>query len=166
MVDNLKKVCISTANWSNSESNTFRSARKNFLHNLIYLLTFFQKPCSWRIHSFQDEISTMSIALNLKKEVLIRRNNSKVDSIETGCIVIAHLLPWNDLEKCIYGRFFQLMMIKFHRHYFIYKCNFACLLFWATCKLTNNRKIILISNFWLFQRLSFQLFSLAKLKDC
>ena len=28
-----------------------------------------------------------------------RSNNNKVDSIETGCIVIADLLPWSDLEK-------------------------------------------------------------------
>ena len=31
----------------------------------------------------------------------------KNDSIETGCIVIAHLVPWSDLEKCIYDRHFN-----------------------------------------------------------
>ena len=34
-----------------------------------------------------------------------RRNNNKVDAIETGCIVIALLLPWSDLEKCMYCAF-------------------------------------------------------------
>ena len=32
----------------------------------------------------------------------IRKNNNIVDSIETGRKVIAHLLPWSDLEKSMY----------------------------------------------------------------
>ena len=32
----------------------------------------------------------------------VRRNNGKVDSIETGRVVIAHLIPWSDLEKYMY----------------------------------------------------------------
>ena len=30
----------------------------------------------------------------------IKKNNSKVDSLETGHIVIAYLLPWSDLQNC------------------------------------------------------------------
>ena len=33
----------------------------------------------------------------------MKKNNNKVDSTETGHVVIAHLLPWSDLEKCMYG---------------------------------------------------------------
>ena len=34
---------------------------------------------------------------SLSRKFYMRRNNNKVDSIETGPIVIAHLLPWIDL---------------------------------------------------------------------
>ena len=40
------------------------------------------------------------------KKFYMRRNNDKVDSIETVRIVIAHLLPWSDLEKGLYGTVF------------------------------------------------------------
>ena len=36
----------------------------------------------------------------------IRRNKRKVDSFETGRIVIVHLLPWSDLEKRMWETFF------------------------------------------------------------
>ena len=36
-----------------------------------------------------------------------RRNNSKVDSIETGRIVIADLLPWSNLESAYTPCFFN-----------------------------------------------------------
>ena len=39
------------------------------------------------------------------KKFYIRRNNSEVDSVETGRIVIAHLFILSDLEKCMYGTF-------------------------------------------------------------
>ena len=29
----------------------------------------------------------------------MRKNNNKVDSVETGRMVIAHLFPWNDQEN-------------------------------------------------------------------
>ena len=38
------------------------------------------------------------------RKFYIRRNNSKVDSMETR--PIAHLLPWSDLEKCMYVTLF------------------------------------------------------------
>ena len=38
---------------------------------------------------------------NIVMKFYIRRNNNKVDSIETSRIVIAHLLRYGDLEKCI-----------------------------------------------------------------
>ena len=41
-----------------------------------------------------------------ERKPCIRRNNNKVDSIETGRIFIAHLLPWSDLEKWVCGTFF------------------------------------------------------------
>ena len=67
--------------------------------------------------------------ISICKEVPLRRNNDKVDSIETRQIDIAHLLPWSDLEKLMLGTFLHLMMIKFYRHDLIYDYNFACLLF-------------------------------------
>ena len=69
-------------------------------------------------------------------------NNNKFDSIETGCIVIADLLPWSDLEKCMYITLFWLMMIKFYRHYLFYKYNFTFTLFCTTKKLINDEKNI------------------------
>ena len=39
------------------------------------------------------------------RKFYIGRNNKKVDSIETGRIVI-YLLPLSDLEKCIYTMLF------------------------------------------------------------
>ena len=44
--------------------------------------------------------------LPTSKKSYIRRNNNKVDSIETGHIVIADLFPWSDLEKCMYTTLF------------------------------------------------------------
>ena len=76
------------------------------------------------------------------RKFYIRRNNSNVDSIETGRIVIADLLPWSDLEKCMYITLFSLMMIKCYRHSLIYKYSFTCSLFWTTHKLKNDTKII------------------------
>ena len=61
----------------------------------------------------------------------IRRNNNNTDSIETGRIVIAHLLPQSDLENCMYATPFQLMMIKFYRSYLIYKYSFTFLPFYT-----------------------------------
>ena len=54
----------------------------------------------------------LNMMLKLQKMTLkpmkfyIRRNNNKVDSIEAGCIVIAHLLPWSDVEKYMYTTLF------------------------------------------------------------
>ena len=70
----------------------------------------------------------------------MRRNNDKVDSIETGRVVNAHLLPWSDQEKCTYITLFKLLMMKFYCHYLIYKYYFNCLLFWTVYKLTNDKK--------------------------
>ena len=91
----------------------------------------------------------------------MRKNNNKVDSIETGHIVIVDLLPWTDLEKCMYG--------TLYRHYFSYQYNFTCSLFWTTRKLTNNRKTIEIlrevSTLRPSQRFSFQHPSPPKLEE-
>ena len=38
----------------------------------------------------------------LSRKFYIRGNNNNVDSIETGRIVIANLLPWSGWEKCMY----------------------------------------------------------------
>ena len=40
------------------------------------------------------------------RKFYVRRNNNKVDSTETGRIVIAHLLPWSDLENCMQSTLF------------------------------------------------------------
>ena len=47
------------------------------------------------------------------RKFYIYGNNNNDDSIETGRIVTAELLPGSDLEKCMYVTLFQLMMIKF-----------------------------------------------------
>ena len=47
------------------------------------------------------------------RKFYIYRSNDNDDSIETGRIVTAELLPRSDLEKCMYVTLFQLMMIKF-----------------------------------------------------
>ena len=44
-------------------------------------------------------------AMKLGQLISRKFYNNKVDAIETGCIVIAHLLPWSDLEKCMYCAF-------------------------------------------------------------
>ena len=40
------------------------------------------------------------------RKFYIRKNNNKADTIETGRIVIAHVRPWSDLEKCMYTTLF------------------------------------------------------------
>ena len=99
----------------------------------------------------------------------IRRNNNKVDSIETGRIAIAHLFLWNDQENCMYSTLFQLLMIKCYRHHFIYEYNFIFSLFWTAHKLTNEKKLILIlkeiSTFRPVERFSFQLPPTPKLDE-
>ena len=105
----------------------------------------------------------------LSRKFCLRRNNNKGNSVETGRIVIAHLIPFSDLEKCMYTTLFQLMMIKFYRHYLIYKYNFTFSFFYMTHKLANDKRIILIlreiSTFRPFLTFSFQLPSLPKLED-
>ena len=78
--------------------------------------------CTYKIHVFDEAFSLLAIlamitekmfflfpwqpllgenlfikSCNLSRKFYIRRNNNKVDSIETGPIVTAHLLPWIDL---------------------------------------------------------------------
>ena len=72
----------------------------------------------------------------------MRRNNDKVNSIDTERIVIAHFLPRSDLEKFTYTTLFSLMMIKFYRHYLIFKYNSTFSLFCSGYKLTTDKKII------------------------
>ena len=58
------------------------------------------------------------------------------------------------------------MMIKFYRHYLIYKYNFTFLLFYTMHKLTNDKKILSeISTFSPFLTFSFQLPSLQMFDD-
>ena len=58
--------------------------------------------------------------MSLSKEVLC---NNQVSPIETGRMIVSHLFPGSNLEKCIHTTLFLLMMIKFYRHYLIYKYN-------------------------------------------
>ena len=67
----------------------------------------------------------------LSRKFYIRRSNDKVDSLKTGSIVVADLLPWSDLERYIH-------IIIWGYKSIIYKCSFTCLLFWTTCNLTNK----------------------------
>ena len=50
--------------------------------------------------------SDVFIMLSKARKFYIGTNNNKVDSIETGHTVIAHLLPWTNLEKWMYGTLF------------------------------------------------------------
>ena len=95
------------------------------------------------IHNNNIYIIYIYIYISSKK-FYIRRNNNKVDSTETGRIVIAiaYSLKWCRKKKRGYTTLCELMMIKFYRHYLIYKYNFICSLFWTTHKLTNDIKII------------------------
>ena len=43
------------------------------------------------------------VSLMRSREFHIGRDNNKFDSIETRLIVIARLLPWSDLERCMYN---------------------------------------------------------------
>ena len=90
--------------------------------------------------NISSHLSIVGRSLDSSMKFYIWRNNSKVDSIETGRIEIAHLLPWSDLEKCIYTTLFQLMTIEFYHHYLIYEYNFTFSLFCSTCKVTNDKK--------------------------
>ena len=47
-------------------------------------------------------------ALNKEPKKFYIRGNNKVDFIETGHTVILHLLPWSDLERCIYSTLFLI----------------------------------------------------------
>ena len=60
-----------------------------------------------------NKISTLDLSGKFNK----RSNNNQVDFMETERIVIADLLSWSDLKKCIYTMLFKLMMIKFHGDY-------------------------------------------------
>ena len=91
----------------------------------------------WERKFIHPIIKTVSLLFLRSRKFNIRRNNNKVDFIET----IADLLPWSVLENCMYTTLFKLIMIKFYRHYLIYKYNFTCLLFWTKRKLTNDKKI-------------------------
>ena len=99
----------------------------------------------WDEHAY-----SCSMKYLYSRKFYIRRNNNKVNSIETGRIVIADLLPLSDLGKCMYTTLFQLMMIKFYRHYLIYEYNFTFLPFYMThtlCKMCPNTEIFLICIF-------------------
>ena len=69
--------------------------------NLVLWIQWGQYPTvlDWGRNAFYaaKNASTLRVA----RKFYIRKNNRKVDSIETGCIVIAHLFPWSNLEKCI-----------------------------------------------------------------
>ena len=134
-----------------------------FLSCSLYIRLSFHTYC-WMFCEFQSPINAVSQKLHFPytvawrgkyyyqyqfwskkyypKKFFIRRNNNKVDSIETGRIVIADFRRWSDLEKCMYTTFLQLMIIKFYQQYLMYKYSFICLLFWTTRKLTSDIKII------------------------
>ena len=56
-------------------------------------------------HLLYQEYRLRKMKFILARKFYIRRNNSKVDYIETECIVITHLFPWSDLEKSMQGTF-------------------------------------------------------------
>ena len=62
-----------------------------------------KKSCLYLIHKAD---SVHSIVQLYPRKFYIKRNINKFDSIEIGHIVIAHLLPLWDLEKCTYTTLF------------------------------------------------------------
>ena len=55
-----------------------------------------------------DNRPYLCILLKTTGKFYIRRNNNKVDSIETGRIGIAHYFSRSDLEKCMYSMLFLI----------------------------------------------------------
>ena len=83
-----------------------------------------RKICS-NIKKSQNIMNMIAVS---PRKFCIRRNNIKIDSIETGCIVIAHLLPWSDLEKCMYTTLFWLKILSSLLNFYIH-FNFFAILF-------------------------------------
>ena len=81
-------------------------------------------------------------AVGTTRKFYIRRNNNKVDFIETGLIAIVDLLSWRNLENVYIHHAFWINDNKILSSLLIYKYNFTFSLYWITHKLTNDTKII------------------------
>ena len=78
------------------------SSKFNFLDSLQTNL----KAPSWLLFILCCIFLLWNNQVRGTRKFYIRRNNNKFDSIETGRIVIAHLLAWSDLEKYMYTTLF------------------------------------------------------------
>ena len=100
---------------------------------------------SYQCSAIIDSKMTDNNAVGTTRKFFIRRNNNKVDFIETGLIVIADLLSWRNLENVtprIWHHAFWINHNKIISSLLIYKYNFTFSLYWTTHKLTNDPKII------------------------
>ena len=105
--------------WCQSKDCTFWR-NQNFKKWHLFWFNFWKSEWWYFSNSFPISIENIitgpsvfyQIFLKCIKEVLLRKNNNKVDSIETGRIAIADLLPWSDLEKYLYITLFDTMMME------------------------------------------------------
>ena len=109
-------------------SPEYKSTKKTSLKNKS------SRACFWcftvlDVHTITDD----NLWNSYSWKIYIRRNNNKVNPVRIGRIVISNLLPWSDLEKCMYGTLFQLMMMK---------VLLSLLNLWIEFYLTNDRKLI------------------------
>ena len=108
----------------------------NLYKNLSLLNVFRQKKVSVRIVRVTlilwtiITVECIILFMPTITEVIYKNKYNKVDSIVTGHTVIPDL--WSNQENCLYITLFQLPMIKFYRHYVMYKYNPTFSLIWTT----------------------------------
>ena len=97
---------------------------------------------------FRKKSKVGNYAFRVSMKVYVRRNNNKVDSKDSGWIVITHLLSWRDQGNCRYFMLFWItddilsyIMIYYH-HCLPHKYNFICSPIWTTYWLISDRKIM------------------------
>ena len=89
------------------DENSFRC----LIYELGYKGDSFKKATFY--FTFTIAFCFLRLPFDLRQEALEHIFNNKIDSIETECIFIADLLPWNHLEKCMCITLFWLTMIRF-----------------------------------------------------
>ena len=101
------KTTFVEINLQQIEKRSFKSQKisdKNYGKN-CFLENFLFLPPLNNVEKQWAKLASSYVSIQPRK-FYGRRNNNKVDSIETGLIVIADLLPWSDLEVCVYSTLF------------------------------------------------------------
>ena len=99
---------------SSAHSNTFKLCKRLATHTFLLWLEFVT-------HNKSPARRHRSLKHSFKLKYL------KVDSIETGCFIIVHLLSCSDEENCWYTALFKLLRIRFYRHYLKIQILLFCL---------------------------------------